>query len=222
MAILIGTPGWSLRQGSRLAVQFPVAEISSTFNRPAERRTVERWLDLVRLNPDFRFTVVLGRQFTHERLLAGTAIAFFKEGLWPLVRERRMGALTMRFPEDFRFNVKNHRYLLDLRRAFHEFPLVAELSHETWLTEEGRGVLIDHKVGLAGGGLTSGLGYVRVMERDPDFDGLEKTLSKLAMYADRAFAIFEHESAAQEMQARLSELAIAPAQSRLDFGRAVA
>ena len=34
--------------------------------------------------PNFQFTAVLGRQFTHDRLLEPDAIRTFKDGLWPL------------------------------------------------------------------------------------------------------------------------------------------
>lgn len=222
MAVLIGMTGWSLRTGSRFISNFPAAEISSSFNRPLDRRIVERWLDVVQPQLDFRFTAVLGRQFTHERLMADSAVAFFKEGLWPLVRERRLGAILMRFPAEFRFGSSNRDYLLEIRRAFHEFSLVAEFSHESWMVEEGRGFLIDHKIGTVGTDLTSRKGYLRITEKQPNFARIEKSVRKLALFAEETFVIFDSEAAAIEMQSRVGSLTILPAQARLNFGKAVA
>ena len=40
-------------------------------------------------------------------------------------------------------------FLIALRRAFHEFPLVAEMRHSSWLHEEALGTLIDYHIGFA-------------------------------------------------------------------------
>ena len=222
MSLFIGTSGWSERKGARLASQVSVAEISSSFHRPLERKTVERWLKLVQLTPEFQFTVQLGRQFTHERLMAGSAVAFFKEGLWPFVRERRMGALLMRFPEQFHFTVKNEEHLVQLRRAFHEFRLVAEFQHESWATSEARGVLIDRHIGVVGTHLTSGTGYLRIPARHWDLDSVEGDIKKITPLAEQTFVIFDDEISAGEMQTRLNGLTIAPVQPSFSFDRAVA
>ena len=103
----------------------------------------------------------------------------FKQGLRPLVNANRLGCVLMQFPWAFRFNAENRGYLIKLRRLFPEFPLVAELRHESWSVEEALGTLIDYKLGFCNidqphypkampptSLLTSGVGYVRLHGRN--------------------------------------------------------
>ena len=126
------------------------------------------------------FTAKLGRRFTHERLIGSGEVAQFKEGLWPLLRARKLGCLLMQFPWTFRYTQENREYLISLRRAFHEFPLVAEMRHGSWMHEEALGTLIDYRVGFANidqaaytkamppsSFVTSAVGYVRLHGRNP-------------------------------------------------------
>ena len=107
-------------------------------------------------------------------------IANFKEGLWPLHRARKLGCLLMQFPWSFRYTEENRAFVIALRRAFHEFPLVAEMRHSSWLHEEALGTLIDYRIGFANidqapytkgmppaSLLTSRVGYVRLHGRNP-------------------------------------------------------
>jgi uncharacterized protein YecE (DUF72 family) len=86
----------------------------------------------------------------------------------------------MQFPWTFRYTVENREYLIALRRTFHEFPLVAEMRHESWMHEEALGTLIDYHVGFANidqaaytkamppaSFVTSPIGYVRLHGRNP-------------------------------------------------------
>jgi uncharacterized protein YecE (DUF72 family) len=77
--INIGTAGWSIprqyaerfpRDGTsleRYSAVFPVAEINSSFHRPHRSSTWERWRDSV--PADFRFSVKLPKEITHQRKL---------------------------------------------------------------------------------------------------------------------------------------------------------
>ncbi len=122
----------------------------------------------------------LGRRFTHERSLNAAEVAHFKDGLWPLHRARKLGCVLMQFPWTFRYTEENRQFLIALRRAFHEFPLVAEMRHSSWQHEEALGTLIDYHVGFANidqapytkamppsAILTSRIGYVRLHGRNP-------------------------------------------------------
>ena len=117
---------------------------------------------------------------THSRNLDEGAIAAFKEGLWPLLQGRKLGALLMQFPWAFRFTPENQDFLIRLRRAFHEFPLVAEMRHSSWLAEDAIGTFLDYKIGFCNidqpeyssampptAHLTSNIGYVRLHGRNP-------------------------------------------------------
>jgi uncharacterized protein YecE (DUF72 family) len=86
----------------------------------------------------------------------------------------------MQFPWSYRFNEENRDFFIRVRRAFHEFPLVAEMRHSSWMAEEAQGVFLDYKVGFCNidqpaytrampptALLTSAVGYVRMHGRNP-------------------------------------------------------
>lgn len=163
-----------------LSTYFDSVEINTSFYQPIPPELASVWLKKVAGNPKFLFTAKLGRCFTHERSLAPAHIANFKEGLWPLHRARKLGCVLMQFPWTFRYTEENRAFLIALRRAFHEFPLVAEMRHSSWLHEEALGTLIDFRIGFANidqapytngmppaSVLTSRIGYVRLHGRNP-------------------------------------------------------
>jgi uncharacterized protein YecE (DUF72 family) len=120
----------------------------------------------------------LGRQFIYERQLDPASIGAFKDGLWPLRNAGKLGCLLMRFPWAFRFTKENRDFLIELRRAFHEFPLVAEMRHASWTLDEALGTLMDYRIGFCnvdqplgaramspGAIITSPISYVRLLGR---------------------------------------------------------
>ncbi len=163
-----------------LSTYFDAVEINTSFYQPIQPELASLWVKKVAHNPKFLFTVKLGRRFTHERSLGPREIAHFKEGLWPLHRARKLGCVLMQFPWSFRYTEENRAFVIALRRAFHEFPLVAEMRHCSWLHEEALGTLIDYRIGFANidqapytkgmppaSLLTSRIGYVRLHGRNP-------------------------------------------------------
>jgi len=163
-----------------LSNHFDAVEINTSFYQSLQPELATLWLKKVAHNPKFLFTVKLGRRFTHERSLGPAEIAHFKEGLWPFHRARKLGCVLMQFPWTFRYTEENRAFFVALRRAFHEFPLVAEMRHASWLHEEALGMLMDHRVGFVNidqapytkgmppaSLLTSGIGYVRLHGRNP-------------------------------------------------------
>ena len=163
-----------------LSQYFDAVEINTTFYQPIRPEIARLWIRKVSGNPKFMFTAKLGRRFTHERLIGPVEAAQFKEGLWPLLKAKKLGALLMQFPWTFRYTEENRDYVIALRRAFHEFPLVAEMRHSTWTHEEALGTLIDYRIGFANidqapytkatpptSFLTSSIGYVRLHGRNP-------------------------------------------------------
>jgi uncharacterized protein YecE (DUF72 family) len=163
-----------------LSTYFDAVEINTSFYQSLQPELASLWVKKVAHNPKFLFTVKLGRRFTHERSLGPVEIAHFKEGLWPLHRARKLGCLLMQFPWSFRYTEENRAFVIALRRAFHEFPLVAEMRHSSWLHEEALGTLIDYRIGFANidqapytkgmppaSLLTSRIGYVRLHGRNP-------------------------------------------------------
>jgi len=164
-----------------LARYFDAVEINTTFYQTIRPEIAKLWLRKVEHNPRFLFTAKLGRRFTHERMLNGAEVGEFKDGLWPLLRARKLGCVLMQFPWTFRYTEENRGHLIAVRRAFHEFPLVAEMRHASWMHEEALGTLIDHHVGFVNVDqaaytkamppttlLTSPIAYVRLHGRNPD------------------------------------------------------
>jgi uncharacterized protein YecE (DUF72 family) len=155
------------------------AELRTTqweFPRP---ETIAVWAHRVSANPRFRLNPLLHRRFTHERSLHPVEVERFCEGLRPLRDAGRMGCLVMQFPWAFKFTEENKQGFLELRRAFGEFPLVAEFRHASWQYPEAQGVLIDYKVGYvnadlpphiraagASAELTSPIAYFRLHGRN--------------------------------------------------------
>ncbi len=161
-----------------LAAEFDVVEVNSSFYQPFRPEIARLWVSRVEANRAFRFTVKLGRQFTHERELNGADAEEWKEGPRVLQQAGRLGCVLMQFPWSFRFTAENREFLVQARRLFGEFPLVAEFRHASWMREEALGVLIDYRVGFANidqpafekampptAFLTSGIGYVRLLGR---------------------------------------------------------
>ena len=160
----IGTAGWSyphwdgtvypkpqtrgLHSLEYLSRFVDLVEINSSFYRPLQPEVTKVWMKKVEANPNFRFTAKLHQRFTHLRSLQPSDIAEFKDGIRPLMNAGKLGALLMQFPWSFRFTTENRDFLIRLRRAFHDFPLVAEMRHSSWMSDEAIGTFIDYKVGF--------------------------------------------------------------------------
>lgn len=195
-SIRCGTAGWSYRHWDGvvypkakprgfypleyLAEYMDAVEINASFYHPLKQEVTRLWAAKVAHNPRFLFTAKLNRRFTHDRVLEAAEIAEFKEGLWPLLRSRKLGCLLMQFPWSFRFTEENRDWFIRLRRSFHEFPLVAEMRHDSWMMDEALGTFIDYRVGFCNidqpdytrampptAFLTSAIGYVRLHGRNP-------------------------------------------------------
>jgi len=163
-----------------LSRYFDAVEINTSFYQPIRPEIARLWLSKVSQNPRFAFTAKLQRRFTHDRVLESAEVAAFKEGLHPILKAGRLGCVLMQFPWTFRYTEENREYFIRLRRAFHEFQLVAEMRHSSWMYEEALGTLIDYRVGFCNidqaeytkampptGFLTSPTGYVRLHGRNP-------------------------------------------------------
>src|SRR5690554_5249594 len=114
--VRIGCAGWSIPSrhkhlfgegGSHLAryaTRFDVTEINSTFYRPHQPRTFERWAASVPAR--FRFSVKLPRQITHEaRLLrTGDALTEFFDGVAGL--GKKLGGVLVQLPPSLAFDAR--------------------------------------------------------------------------------------------------------------------
>jgi uncharacterized protein YecE (DUF72 family) len=194
-SLRIGTAGWSYPHWNGvvypktksggfhplefLAERLDAVEINSSFYQILKPEITSVWSRKIEFNPRFRFSAKLNRRFTHDRILDSAEVTPFKAGLFPLLRSKRLAAVLMQFPWSFRFTAENQEFLIRLRRTFHEFPLVAEMRHSSWLAEEAVGTFLDYKIGFCNidqpeytsampptSYLTSGIGYIRLHGRN--------------------------------------------------------
>lgn len=125
-----------------------LAEVTQTGEGPLRREIAALYAKKVESNRNFLFVAPLWRRFTHDRDLSPEAMAAFREGLRPLVEAKRLGALILEFPWAFRFTPENRAFLIELRRAFHEFPMAAEFRHDSWLRDEAFTTLVQYRLGF--------------------------------------------------------------------------
>ncbi len=161
--IRVGPAGWSYKDWegvvyprkprfdplAYLAEFFDAIEINSTFYRPARASSAWSWLSRVAHNAQFRFSVKLGQSFTYNRgNIDGSEIARWKEGIYPLQEEGRLGAVLAQFPWSFKNDSTARDYLASLLAVFSEFPLVVEVRHSSWRDPGFEGLLRHFGVGI--------------------------------------------------------------------------
>jgi uncharacterized protein YecE (DUF72 family) len=162
-----------------LAGRFDAVEITSSFDEFLKPELTRLWARKTDCNARFQFTVKVHRSFTHDRNVDPEQINAFKDGIRPLARASKLGCLLLQFPWSFRYTAENRKHFIKLRRAFHEFPLVAEMRHSSWMLDEAIGTFIDYRVGFCNidqpvytkampptAFLTSSVGYVRLHGRN--------------------------------------------------------
>jgi uncharacterized protein YecE (DUF72 family) len=227
--IRVGTAGWNYKDWAGivypkpkprgfneleyLSRYFSTVEINSSFYGPPRPSSAKNWVESVKHVPGFRFTAKLYRSFTHLRKPAATDETQFKDGIAPIVETGMLGAILMQFPWSFKADPENRDYLLDLHRRFCEYPLVVELRHTSWITEDMLDLLAEHAIGICNidqpifhrsvapaARTTSAVGYVRLHGRNyrqwfsphadvrERYDYLYRT-SELAPWVDRIRAI---------------------------------
>ncbi|HWB97819.1 MAG TPA: DUF72 domain-containing protein [Bryobacteraceae bacterium] len=162
-----------------IAEYFTTVEINTSYYGPPQPATARKWVDSVSLNPDFRFTAKLLHSFTHERKPPSTDERDFKAGIAPIVEAQRLGAILIQFPWSFKNDTENREYLWRLHAQFREYPLVVEVRHASWITDDvldtfaalGLGFCnidqpIVHRSVKPSAQTTSSVGYVRLHGRN--------------------------------------------------------
>ena len=173
-------PGKNFDPLEYLARFFNTIEINSSFYRPPAVSTTESWARRVEKSKGFSFTAKLHRVFTHERGKATREDEkAFREGMEPLVKAGKLGAVLLQFPWSFKNTDEDRVYLTKLLETFREYPLVLEVRHTSWnnehiyewLEERGVGICnIDQPVfsrSIRPAALTtSPVGYIRMHGRN--------------------------------------------------------
>jgi uncharacterized protein YecE (DUF72 family) len=154
MTIRIGTAGWSFPRDldfpaegtglERYAARFDCVEINSSFYRPHQRKTYERWA--VTTPADFRFSVKVPQAITHERRLVGIddLLARFLDETDGLGGKR--GPLLIQLPPSLRFETERVAAFLETWRKHTDAPTVLEPRHASWFTAEPQAMLADFQV----------------------------------------------------------------------------
>ena len=173
-------PGKNFDPLAYLARFFNTIEINSSFYRPPTVSTTESWVRRVASNKSFTFTAKLHRLFTHERGKATRKDEKeFRDGMAPLMKAGKLGALLLQFPWSFKNTDEDRVYLAKLLEQFSDYPLVLEVRHTSWnnesvyewLEERGVGICnIDQPVFARSirpaARTTSPVGYVRMHGRN--------------------------------------------------------
>ena len=119
-----------------IATYFTTVEINSSYYGPPQARTARKWVASVSHNRDFRFAAKLFHSFTHERKPAPEDERDFKAGIDPIAEADRLGAILIQFPWSFKNEPQDREYLWQLQLRFNEYPLVVEVRHASWITDE--------------------------------------------------------------------------------------
>jgi len=165
--LYIGTSGWSYPKGEGTwngyfyplgkinelefySQFFNTVEINSTFYRPPDPRYVYNWAR--RVPQDFLFAVKLWQKFTHpkmykeatgeEAVISQQDVDVFKNGIEPLVRYNKLGALLAQFPPSFGNNNFGKQILMAVIKNFGQYKLAVELRNRSWSDDPNIAVLL--------------------------------------------------------------------------------
>lgn len=129
----------------RYSARFPAVEINSSFYRPHRPATYAKWADSV--GPDFRFSVKVPKQITHDRRLhdcEGLVDEFL--GQCSQLGEK-LGCLLIQLPPSLAFdNTQAERFFEALRDRY-QGPAVLEPRHPSWLAPQAMAMLENERIG---------------------------------------------------------------------------
>jgi uncharacterized protein YecE (DUF72 family) len=148
--IRIGTAGWSAPRDldvfpaggtglERYAAVFDTVEINSSFYRPHQRKTYERWA--ASTPAGFRFAVKVPRTISHERRLVdcGEPLARFLDECEAL--GEKLGPLLIQLPPSLKFDDGVADSFLVAWRKATPTATVLEPRHPTWFTPPSEAML---------------------------------------------------------------------------------
>ena len=195
--VRVGPAGWSypdwtgyvyptrrakgFHEAAYLAGFFDTIEINTSFYQPLRPDHAAAWVDRVSANPAFLFTVKLWQKFTHDPSATAEDERAVRAGFDVLRKAEKLGAVLLQFPFSFHCTHETVTYLAAVLKRFADYPLVVELRHSSWQTEETLALLREHHAGfcnidqpIIGHSLepsaesTSPIGYVRLHGRRYD------------------------------------------------------
>ena len=195
--IRVGPAGWSyadwsgyvyparrpkgFHEAAYLSDFFDTIEINTSFYQPLRPDHAALWVERVSANPAFLFTAKLWQKFTHDPSATPEDERAVRAGFDVLRRAEKLGAVLLQFPFSFHCTKETVGYLTAVLKRFVDYPLVVELRHASWQTEETLALLRELHAGfcnidqpIIGRSLepsassTSPIGYVRLHGRRYD------------------------------------------------------
>ncbi len=195
--IRVGPAGWSyadwsgyvyparrtkgFHEAAYLSEFFDTIEINTSFYQPLRPDHAALWVARVSANPAFLFTAKLWQKFTHDPCASAEDERAVRAGFDVLRQAEKLGAVLLQFPFSFHCTKETVGYLTAVLKRFADYPLVVELRHASWQTEETLALLREHNAGfcnidqpIIGRSLepsaasTSPVGYVRLHGRRYD------------------------------------------------------
>ncbi|MDB5739798.1 MAG: hypothetical protein JWP16_838 [Alphaproteobacteria bacterium] len=153
---IIGTAGWTIpaqykdsfpQTGSHLeryAARLPGVEINSSFYRPHQRKTYERWAASV--PADFRFAVKLPRTITQNHRLKGYGdlLEHFSEEVSGL--GEKLGVLLVQLPPSLGYDAEAAAAFFDDLRRRSKAAIACEPRHASWFAPDADAALKKLKV----------------------------------------------------------------------------
>jgi len=163
-SVRVGPAGWSYKDWegivypphkskfdhlAYLAGYFDTIEVNSSFYRTPPVTHSRSWVRRVSFNPEFVFTAKLAHDFTHGKLFpAREDVTLFRTFLEPLQTAVKLGAVLAQFPWSFKESADSRTRLRKIFEAMKGIPLVVELRHGSFQTEDFFLFLRDHGVGF--------------------------------------------------------------------------
>jgi len=128
----------------RYARRLDAVEINSSFHRPHQRKTYERW---ARSTPaGFRFSVKLPKAISHEQHLADCGASLDRFATEVTGLGDKLAVLLLQLPPKFGFEKRvTNRFFRELRRRI-DVPVACEPRHPSWFTPDVNDWLAEHRV----------------------------------------------------------------------------
>jgi uncharacterized protein YecE (DUF72 family) len=151
--LYIGTAGWSYKdwigafypermpagkdQLGYLSEYFDAVEVNSSFYNIPPPRNAEGWIKKVSENGRFKFSMKLWQGFTHnEEYPDSDAAIKLRETLTVLKAGGRLGAVLAQFPWSFKKTEESLGRISRIIGDFKDFPIIVEVRHKSWDTED--------------------------------------------------------------------------------------
>ena len=162
--IRVGPAGWSyadwsgyvyparrtkgFHEAAYLSEYFDTIEINTSFYQPLRPDHAALWVERVAANPAFLFTAKLWQKFTHDPSATLEDERAVRAGFDVLRQAEKLGAVLLQFPFSFHRTKETVGYLTAVLKRFADYPLVVELRHASWQTEETLALLRELNAGF--------------------------------------------------------------------------